>query len=101
MQDALFRELIKKLLVQDRTKRLGNMKAGAEDVKKHRLPECPGLPALPPRWFKSLDWEEVYHRQLKPPIVPKVDGEGDTCNFDDYPEVDTYLPIYLPTHIPT
>ena len=25
-----------------------------------------------PRWFKSLDWEEVYYKQLKPPIVPKV-----------------------------
>ena len=30
------KDLIKRLLVQDRTKRLGNMKGGAEDVKRHR-----------------------------------------------------------------
>ena len=30
------KDLIKRLLVHDRTKRLGNMKAGAEDIKKHR-----------------------------------------------------------------
>ena len=68
------------------------------------------------RWFKTIDWDEVYCRQLKPPIVPKVwpdrilkggfpflkliffdvntfampqvRYEGDTKNFDDYPETD-------------
>lgn len=73
--DQIAKDLIKKLLVQDRNKRLGNLKNGTEDVKRHR-------------WFKSLDWEEVYQRQLKPPIVPKVSYEGDTRNFDNYPETD-------------
>ena len=40
------------------------------------------------RWFKNIDWEEVYYKQLKPPIVPKVSYDGDTRNFDDYPETD-------------
>ena len=40
------------------------------------------------RWFKNVDWEEVYYKQLKPPIVPKVSYDGDTRNFDDYPETD-------------
>ena len=44
--------------------------------------------SLLPRWFKNVDWEEVYYKQLKPPIVPKVSYEGDTRNFDDYPETD-------------
>ena len=35
--DAVAKDLIKKLLVPDRTKRLGNMKNGAEDVRRHRL----------------------------------------------------------------
>ena len=48
---------------------------GADDVKRHR-------------WFKGLDWEEVYYRKLKPPIIPKVSYDGDTCNFDEYPEAD-------------
>ncbi len=101
---------------------------GADDVKRHR-------------WFKGLDWDEVFYRKLKvnkrpclispsrhnnnkkyankiifllllklypfqilsifefflfffpctcvkPPIVPKVSYDGDTCNFDEYPEAD-------------
>ncbi|KAK8402567.1 hypothetical protein O3P69_000748 [Scylla paramamosain] len=71
--DATAKDLVKKLLTQDRTKRLGNMKNGADDVKRHRF-------------FKNLDWEDVYEKKLKPPIVPRVSYEGDTRNFDDYPE---------------
>ncbi|XP_060583596.1 cAMP-dependent protein kinase catalytic subunit PRKX-like isoform X3 [Ruditapes philippinarum] len=71
--DPVVKDLIKKLLVPDRTKRLGNMKNGAEDVKKHK-------------WFKSIEWEDVLARKLTPPIIPKVAHEGDTKNFDTYPE---------------
>uniref|UniRef100_A0A1B6HWE6 Protein kinase domain-containing protein n=4 Tax=Homalodisca liturata TaxID=320908 RepID=A0A1B6HWE6_9HEMI len=73
--DPVAKDLIKKLLVGDRTKRLGNMKNGADDIKRHR-------------WFKNVNWQDVYQRRLKPPIVPRVTYEGDTRNFDDYPEID-------------
>ncbi|KAL1123727.1 hypothetical protein AAG570_001500 [Ranatra chinensis] len=73
--DPIAKDLVKKLLVQDRTKRLGNMKNGAEDIKRHR-------------WFKSVDWQDVIRRRMKPPIVPRVRYDGDTHNFDDYPETD-------------
>ncbi|XP_075536916.1 protein kinase, cAMP-dependent, catalytic subunit 3 isoform X1 [Dermacentor variabilis] len=73
--DPVAKDLIKKLLVNDRTKRLGSMKNGAEDVKRHR-------------WFKGTNWEDVLEKKLKPPIVPKVSHDGDTGNFDDYPERD-------------
>ncbi|XP_037089267.1 cAMP-dependent protein kinase catalytic subunit 3-like [Pollicipes pollicipes] len=55
------------------SRRLPPFQSGAEDVKRHR-------------WFKNTNWEEVYYRKLKPPIVPKVSYDGDTRNFDDYPE---------------
>ncbi|XP_069053593.1 cAMP-dependent protein kinase catalytic subunit PRKX isoform X2 [Lepisosteus oculatus] len=71
--EMLSGDLIKKLLVTDRTRRLGNMKNGADDVKKHR-------------WFKSIEWDVVPQRKLKPPIVPKVSHDGDTSNFEAYPE---------------
>ena len=29
------------------------------------------------RFFKTLDWEQVYYKRLKPPIVPKVKSDGD------------------------
>ena len=34
--DCVAKDLIQKLLEQDRTKRLGSMKMGAEDVKNHK-----------------------------------------------------------------
>ncbi|KAM6141164.1 cAMP-dependent protein kinase catalytic subunit PRKX [Erethizon dorsatum] len=73
--DFSAKDLIKKLLVVDRTRRLGNMKNGAEDVKRHR-------------WFRAVDWDAVPQRKLKPPIVPKLSGDGDTSNFETYPEND-------------
>nr|KAG5685907.1 hypothetical protein BaRGS_005416 [Batillaria attramentaria] len=50
--DLVAKDLIKKLLVQDRTRRLGNMKNGAEDIKRHK-------------WFKGVDWDTVPARKLQ------------------------------------
>ena len=61
----------RKLLVADRTKRIGNLRNGAEDVKTHK-------------WFKGMDWEDVFNRMLRPPLVPRVRYDGNTANFDDY-----------------
>eukprot|EP00002_Diphylleia_rotans_P024185 TRINITY_DN476_c0_g12_i1.p1 TRINITY_DN476_c0_g12~~TRINITY_DN476_c0_g12_i1.p1 ORF type:complete len:344 (-),score=68.45 TRINITY_DN476_c0_g12_i1:920-1951(-) len=71
--DPNARDLIKRFLTADRTKRIGNLKAGAEDIKKHR-------------WFKGLDFVALYNKQIPPPIVPQVAHQGDTSNFDKYPE---------------
>ncbi|CAL1543272.1 unnamed protein product [Lymnaea stagnalis] len=71
--DLVAKDLIKKLLVLDRTRRLGNMKNGADDIKKHK-------------WFKGQDWKDVTGRKLKPPIVPELAYDGDTTNFESYDE---------------
>ncbi|XP_076349329.1 cAMP-dependent protein kinase catalytic subunit 3-like isoform X5 [Tachypleus tridentatus] len=75
--DPIAKDLIKKVLVQDRTKRLGNMKNGADDIKRHR-------------WFKGTNWDDVLNKRIRPPITPKVKCDGDTGNFDDYPEPDNH-----------
>ena len=49
--DVNAKDLIKRLLTADRTKRLGNLKGGADDVKKHK-------------WFKGLDWDALYNKQI-------------------------------------
>ncbi|XP_076818914.1 cAMP-dependent protein kinase catalytic subunit PRKX-like isoform X1 [Clavelina lepadiformis] len=67
------KDLIKKLLTADRTRRLGSMKNGTEDIKRHR-------------WFQTIDWHAVDEKKLLPPIIPKVKHSGDTHNFEDYPE---------------
>ena len=72
---GLAKDLVRKLLVHDRTKRIGNLRNGAEDVKTHQ-------------WFEELDWEDVFNKKLKPPFVPKVKSEWDTSNFEDYSDED-------------
>lgn len=71
--DPNARDLVKKLLTADRTKRFGCLKNGVDDVKKHK-------------WFKGLDWDAVLMRQLPAPFVPTFTDAADTSNFDDYPE---------------
>lgn len=58
--DRLSKELIKAFLVPDRSKRLGNMIGGTQDVLDHP-------------WFRGVDWDalerrEINVRQLCPPV---------------------------------
>lgn len=54
--DPIAKDLVKKLLVLDRTKRLGNMKNGTDDIKRHR-------------WFKHLNWADVINKKLTVSII--------------------------------
>ncbi|CAE6963562.1 PRKX [Symbiodinium natans] len=71
--DVKAKDLIQRLLQQDRTKRLGCLKAGVEDVKKHK-------------WYKGMDWDLLLTRSATPPFRPPVQSEDDTSMFDRYPE---------------
>lgn len=72
--DPNAKDLIKRLLVTDRTKRLGNLKGSSDDVKKHK-------------WFRGVDWDVLLNRQVLAPIIPSIRHPGDTSNFEIYPEV--------------
>ena len=71
--NPLIKDLIKKLLQADITKRYGCKRLGAEEVKSHR-------------WFKGVSWEAVYGREIPPPWTPKLTNPSDTHFFDQYPE---------------
>lgn len=71
--DAAAKDLIRKLLTADRTKRLGNLKNGAEDIKRHKF-------------FKGVDWETLTSKSMPAPIVPVIRHAGDTHYFDTYEE---------------
>jgi len=71
--DSKAKDLIKKLLSNDRTKRLGCLRNGVEDIKKSK-------------WFGKTDWEAVYNLTLPAPFLPEVTGDGDTHHFDPYPD---------------
>ncbi|KAI9257832.1 camp-dependent protein kinase 2 [Helicostylum pulchrum] len=69
------KDLLKRLLTSDLTKRYGNLKDGSEDIKRHA-------------WFQGVDFNRVLARQIRPPYVPSIRGEGDASHFDRYPETD-------------
>ncbi|KAI8979569.1 camp-dependent protein kinase 9 [Mycotypha africana] len=71
--DPLAKDLLKRLLVSDRTKRLGNLKGGSEDVKRHK-------------WFRGVDWIGLLEKNVRAPIIPHYPHPGDTSNFEKYPE---------------
>jgi len=76
--DRHSKDLVKKLLTADLTKRLGNLKGGADDIKKHK-------------WYvastPSMDWDKLVKNEFSDaPVQPEVKDESDTSNFDEYPD---------------
>lgn len=69
------RDLVRKLLNPDRTRRLGCLRDGAADIKRHR-------------WFARVSWDGVKSRSIPPPFIPKVSTDNDTTNFEDYSDSD-------------
>jgi len=67
------KDIIKKLLVKDTTKRLGAMKNGIEDIKDHN-------------YFRNIPWLALINKKLEPPYVPIHKGEGDFTYFEYVPE---------------
>lgn len=80
--DTKAKDLIKKLLTADRTKRLGCLKNGAEDIKRHK-------------WFSKLKWDDCFAMLLPPLYIPDVAGCNDTSNFDPYPDSVEDMPAPL------
>eukprot|EP00928_Gymnodinium_smaydae_P076686 TRINITY_DN5974_c0_g1_i1.p1 TRINITY_DN5974_c0_g1~~TRINITY_DN5974_c0_g1_i1.p1 ORF type:complete len:398 (+),score=87.29 TRINITY_DN5974_c0_g1_i1:224-1417(+) len=71
--DSRVKDFCRRLLVADRTKRLGCAKNGADEVKKHK-------------WFKNVDWDAMLARRCRPPYIPEARSAEDTSLFDRYPE---------------
>jgi len=72
--DGQAKDLIRKLMHLDRSKRIGILKGGADDIQKHK-------------WFKGIDWDAMLRKEIPPPIVPEVRHAADTKNFVTYPEI--------------
>ena len=64
-------KIISGLCTRDRTKRLGNMSGGAQRVKEHPF-------------FRGINWEAIYYRKIKGPIIPQLSHPADTKHFDEY-----------------
>lgn len=77
------KDIIGKLCEVHPSKRLGNLRGGAAEVKNHP-------------WFKDIDWVKLYSRELEPPIKPHVSSPTDTRNFEDYDDEPERRTVYTP-----
>lgn len=57
------------LLNKDPSHRLGGGTKGAEEIKSHNF-------------FATINWDDIYHKRVPVPFVPKVQDSEDTSNFD-------------------
>ncbi len=60
-------DLIKKLLIKNPDKRLGNN--GADEIKKHIF-------------FEGMNWEKLLNKKIKPPFIPRLKNAVDTKYID-------------------
>ncbi|XP_071517170.1 serine/threonine-protein kinase N2 isoform X8 [Panulirus ornatus] len=62
--------IMRKLLRKHPDRRLGASEKDAEDVKKQQF-------------FRSVGWDDLLQRKVKPPFVPTVTSPEDVSNFDE------------------
>ncbi|KAM6402090.1 cGMP-dependent protein kinase 2 isoform 1-T1 [Pluvialis apricaria] len=65
-------DLIRRLCRQNPTERLGNLRNGINDIKKHR-------------WLSGFNWDGLKVRKLTSPLKREVSGPTDYSYFDSYP----------------
>jgi protein kinase A len=75
------RDIITQLCKTNPSQRLGHISGGPARVKAHPF-------------FNDINWDDLYYRREKGPIVPKVDHPADTGNFEEYPIDARKLSIY-------
>lgn len=69
------KDLLRNLLTADLTKRFGNLANGSRDIFGHA-------------YFSEVDWSRLYRKEIPAPYVPRIEGDGDSSNFDSYAEID-------------
>ncbi|KAL7637144.1 UNVERIFIED_CONTAM: hypothetical protein RMT77_011856 [Armadillidium vulgare] len=77
--------IMRKLLRKHPDRRLGASEKDAEDVKKQQF-------------FRSVAWDDLLRRKIKPPFVPTVTSSEDVSNFDE--EFTTEKPVLTPPKDP-
>ncbi|ORZ19147.1 hypothetical protein BCR41DRAFT_351614 [Lobosporangium transversale] len=61
--------LLQSLLVKVPSLRLGSGLTDAEEIKAHA-------------YFRNVNFDDVYHKRIRPPFIPKISSATDVSNFD-------------------
>ena len=77
------KDLICGLCTVNPSNRLGNISGGTDRVKSHPF-------------FKGIDWDALYYRQMKGPIIPEIRHPADASNFDQYDPAPEPKSTYTP-----
>ena len=75
------RDIIAGLCKVNPAQRLGNLTNGTAGVKNHP-------------YFKTIDWDSLYHRRKKGPILPEIKHAADTSCFDEYEDAPEKKSVY-------
>ncbi|KAJ0788985.1 putative protein kinase AGC-Pl family [Helianthus annuus] len=62
--------LLKGLLQKESSRRLGSGAGGSNEIKSHS-------------WFKSINWQKLEGRDIKPSFIPQVAGKQCIANFEE------------------
>ncbi|XP_074680031.1 cGMP-dependent protein kinase 2 isoform X1 [Strix aluco] len=65
-------DLIRRLCRQNPTERLGNLRNGINDIRRHR-------------WLSGFNWDGLKVRKLTSPLKRELSGPTDYSYFDSYP----------------
>ena len=78
--DSRLKSLIKHLLRRDLSKRFGNLKNGAEDIKTHRF-------------FEDIKFDDLLQKKLKAPHIPKSNALKDKESDWEKEKVSSAKPV--------
>lgn len=63
--EPLAKDLLKRLLTADLTKRIGNLLDGSKDIFGHL-------------WFAEVDWDRLYRKEIPAPYIPPLSTNEDS-----------------------
>ncbi|KAM5486287.1 cytochrome c oxidase subunit 1 [Microsporum canis] len=67
------KDIIGSLCKVNPSERLGHISGGSQRVRDHPF-------------FEGINWDDLYHKRIRGPIIPQVNHPADTANFEEYPD---------------
>lgn len=73
--------ILQKLLTREPDQRLGSGPTDAQEIMSQPF-------------FRSINWDDIYHKRVQPPFRPSIKNATDTSNFDS--EFTSVTPVLTP-----